>query len=276
MACTETLPSTTFDTPVPAPLPTVRVMGLDLARITTSQTLDYLDSLVQLRRPAYFITANLNYAMLTAHDQRLRSVNEQAALIVADGMPLVWGARFSGAPVPGRVTGADLTPALCARAAEQGHSVFILGAEPSVARAAAARLSSRYPGLWVAGTESPDLATLSPQEHDELLARIRAAQPQLVLVAFGQPKGEVWIANHYRALGPAVCVQVGAAIDFAAGNASRAPRWMQRTGLEWAFRLGREPLRLGRRYLANGIFLCRCAAVGALSALRQAVRRRLA
>jgi N-acetylglucosaminyldiphosphoundecaprenol N-acetyl-beta-D-mannosaminyltransferase len=111
------------------------------------------------------------------------------------------------------------------------------------------------------------LASLSPEEHEQMLARIRAAQPQLVFVAFGQPKGELWIADHYESLGPAVCVQIGASIDFAAGRVRRAPGWMQTTGLEWVYRFYQEPLRLGPRYAANARFVIGALAGAVASAI---------
>ncbi len=258
-----------------ANLPTVEVMGLNLARVTPSQVLDCLADLIGWKKPAYFITANVNYAMLTARHPRLRQVNDRAAFILADGMPLVWGSKIKGKPLPGRVTGADLTPAICAMAAERGYSVYILGAEPAAAEGAMNRLQSQYPGLKIVGTDSPELAALSPTEHDQMLARIRAARPQLVFVAFGQPKGDLWIADHYEKIGPAVCVQVGASIDFAAGRVRRAPRWMQSVGLEWAYRLYQEPVRLGSRYAANARFVIGALAASTLTAVFRPSRQSL-
>lgn len=238
----------------------VRVWGLPLARLTCGQTLDEVDRLIQRGEPGFFITANLNYAMLCGVDPRLRTVNEQAAFLVADGMPLVWYSRFVRRPLPERVAGADLIFALLERSAERRYRVFLLGGAPGVAGEVAAIARRRYPGLQIVGVEAPDLGDLSPEEHRELISRIRGARPHLLLVAFGQPKGELWLAEHCRALGVPACVQLGASFDFVAGRVSRAPRWMQRVGAEWLYRVACEPRRMIPRYAQNAAFLGKAVA----------------
>jgi N-acetylglucosaminyldiphosphoundecaprenol N-acetyl-beta-D-mannosaminyltransferase len=216
--------------------------------------LQWLDRLMQARAPSYFITANLNYAMLSSRHEDLQKINRQAIFLLADGMPLVWVARWRGTPLPERVAGSDLIFELARMAAEHGRRVFLLGAGRGVGQRAAENLTARYPGLQIVGIESPDVQNLSYSEHAELISRIREAQPDLLLVALGQPKGERWIHANYQALGVPVSVQVGASLDFAAGLVRRAPLWMQRLGLEWVFRLALEPRRLTWRYLENGLF----------------------
>ena len=230
------------------------VWGLPLVPWTFRQTLDQVEQLIRQRRPTYFITANLAYAMLTAQDARLTAVNQGAAFILADGMPLVWASRLRQTAVPERVTGADLVPALCEAAATQGQAVFLLGGAPGVGDEAARRLGERYPGIRVVGVESPPFREPTPEEHAQLLARIREARPDLLFVAFGQPKGELWLAANSADLGVPVCAQIGASLDFLAGRVSRAPRWVQRVGLEWAYRISREPTRLIPRYARNLLF----------------------
>jgi N-acetylglucosaminyldiphosphoundecaprenol N-acetyl-beta-D-mannosaminyltransferase len=214
-----------------------------------------VDRLIERRRPGFFITANLQYAMLAAHDPRLAEVNRSAAFLLADGMPMVWYSRLLGRPLPERVAGSDLIYLLCRRAADRGHRVFFLGGKPGAAADAATTLSWMYPGLTVAGIEAPELESLSADEHQGLIARIRNARADLLMVAFGQPKGELWLAENLAALGVPACVQVGASFDFVAGRASRAPRWMQRLGLEWLYRTVCDPKRLGPRYARNAWFL---------------------
>jgi N-acetylglucosaminyldiphosphoundecaprenol N-acetyl-beta-D-mannosaminyltransferase len=235
----------------------VRVWGLPLARFTFDQALEHIDRLIESGRPHYLITANTHYAMLSKRDAGLAAVNARATFIVADGMPLVWASRWKGRPLPERVTGADLFPALCARAAARGYRVFLLGGAPGVGGAAASRLRTTYPGLQVVGVESPPFRALSPEEQAELADRIRSARPDLLFVAFTQPRGEQWLAENVAALDVPVCLNVGAALDFVAGRVPRAPRIIQRLGLEWAYRLYREPSRLLFRYTANGLFVLR-------------------
>ena len=246
------------------PWDTVRIWGLPLARLTCQGTLDEVDRLIERGRPAFFVTANLNYAMLTGRDERLRRVNEQAAFLVADGMPLVWYARLTGRRLPQRVAGADLIGMLAERAAARGHRVFLLGGADGVAGEVAAIFQQRYPGLEIVGVEAPILGELSAEEHERLVARIRRARPDLLLVAFGQPKGELWLAENCGALGVPACVQLGASFDFVAGRIRRAPKWMQRIGAEWLYRIACEPGRMIPRYLRNALFLIRAVARDAM------------
>jgi N-acetylglucosaminyldiphosphoundecaprenol N-acetyl-beta-D-mannosaminyltransferase len=231
----------------------VWIWGLPLAPLTATRLLDEIRRLIDAGAPSYFITANLNYAMLTSRLPDLQEVNRRAAFVVADGMPLVWASRRCATPLPERVAGSDLIFALSRMAAERGYRVFLLGAGPGVADTAAANLCARYPGLQIVGIEAPSIR--EGEGTDALLTRIQAARPDLLIVALGQPKGERWIFEHYQALGVPVSVQVGGSLDFAAGRIRRAPRWIQRVGLEWVYRLVLEPRRLSRRYWENGLFL---------------------
>jgi N-acetylglucosaminyldiphosphoundecaprenol N-acetyl-beta-D-mannosaminyltransferase len=238
----------------------VRALGLPLAPLTMAEALSEIEGLVEARRPSYVITANLNYAMLSDGDAALRECNEGAALVLADGMPLVWAARWRGTPLPERVAGSDLIYGLSALAARRRYRLFLLGGGPGVGEAAAARLAALYPGVEVVGVESPPYRDLDPDEEAALMDRIRAAAPDVLILAFGQPRGELWMARRHRDLGVPVCIQLGASIDFAAGRVRRAPRWLQTAGLEWAFRLALEPRRLVLRYARNALFLSRSLA----------------
>ncbi|RUL84920.1 WecB/TagA/CpsF family glycosyltransferase [Tautonia sociabilis] len=235
----------------------IRVWGLPLAPLTRSEAVAAIGALIEDRRPSYFVTANLHFAMLAAGDPRLRLVAEQAALVLADGAPLVWASRWRRRPLPERVAGSDLIYDLCCLAASRGYRVFFLGGGPGVADEAARRLRRHAPGLVVAGTECPPFRPLSEQERRDQLDRIREAAPDLLFVASTMPRGEHWIAEHIEQLGVPVAVNVGAAIDFAAGRVRRAPVWVQRIGMEWAWRIGTDPRRLGPRYARNARFLLR-------------------
>jgi N-acetylglucosaminyldiphosphoundecaprenol N-acetyl-beta-D-mannosaminyltransferase len=233
----------------------VWIWGIPFAPLTRSQTVEAVVDLVEAGQPSFFITANTHYAMLTRENPDLGAINVQAAFVVADGAPPVWASRWKNSPLPERVAGSDLIFDLCERAACGGYRIFLLGGAEGVADEAAAVLSRRYPDLQIAGTASPPFRTLSTDEHAALLDRIRAARPDLLFVAFGQPKGEFWIARHFQSLGVPVCVQIGASLDFIAGRVRRAPRRLQKLGLEWAYRMWLEPSRLGPRYARNAWFL---------------------
>jgi N-acetylglucosaminyldiphosphoundecaprenol N-acetyl-beta-D-mannosaminyltransferase len=233
----------------------VWVWGLPLARLTLGEVVTAVGARIAAGGPAYFITANTHYAMLTRKHPDLRAINARADFILADGAPLVWASRRTGRPLPERVTGSDLIFELSAEAARKQYRLFLVGGAEGVAEAAARRLVALYPGLPVVGTACPPFREWTDAEEADLIARIRAARPDLLLTAFTMPKGERWLAAQLEAMGVPVVVNVGAAIDFAAGRVRRAPRWMQRSGLEWAFRLGREPRRLFGRYARNAWFL---------------------
>lgn len=235
----------------------VWVWGVPFAPVTLEETVEAVDALIEKGVPSYFITANLHYVMLTSELPDLAAINADAALIVADGAPIVRAARRRPIPLPERVAGSDLIFHLCELAAKRGHRLFFLGAPEGVADEAAEKLRARYPGLQIAGTECPPFRPLTDAENDQLVDRIRAARPDLLFTAFSQPKGDRWIFENYKRIGVPVCVNLGASLDFAAGRIARAPLWMQKAGLEWAFRLLREPRRLFSRYAGNARFLGR-------------------
>ena len=232
----------------------VWVWGVPFAAMTRNDAVAAVDRLIEAGRPSFFITANTHYAMVTKESPAVAAVNQRAAFILADGTPVVWASRMLGTPLPERVAGSDLIFDLCALAARKGYGLYLLGGREGVAVAAAERLCERYPGLRIVGTECPPFREPTHEEHEALLARIREAQPHILFVAFGQPKGEFWLTENLEKLGVPVSVQVGASLDFAAGRVQRAPRLMQVAGLEWVFRLSLEPRRLFSRYAKNAWF----------------------
>jgi N-acetylglucosaminyldiphosphoundecaprenol N-acetyl-beta-D-mannosaminyltransferase len=196
----------------------------------------------------YVVTPNVDHAVLLAEHKGLRRAYAEASLVLADGAPLVWVSRWLGKPLPERVAGSDLVPALF-ETTPPTLRVFLLGGAPGVAERAAANIAARWPAVTVTGTASPPKGF----EHDELqnaavLARIQKAKPDIVLVGLGAPKQELWVWRHQRAIAAPVALCIGATIDFLAGERSRAPRWMRSAGLEWLYRVGTEPRRLGARY----------------------------
>jgi N-acetylglucosaminyldiphosphoundecaprenol N-acetyl-beta-D-mannosaminyltransferase len=240
----------------------VQVLGMPITPYTTVQAIDRLDELVKAGGPAYIVTANLNYAMLCASDADLHDVNERAAFVVADGAPLVWWSRLIGHRLPERVAGSDLIYLVSARAAERGYRVYLLGAGPGVPEEVAQKLTERYPGMQIVGTESPPFRPLTADEEAAQLERIRKAAPDILMLAFKMPDGERWLRDHVAGLGVPLVLQFGASFDFVAGRVVRAPRWMQRTGLEWLYRTAQEPRRLAGRYGRNFAFLAKAFLTG--------------
>jgi N-acetylglucosaminyldiphosphoundecaprenol N-acetyl-beta-D-mannosaminyltransferase len=229
----------------------VAVLGVPFDSLTLPAAIARIDAMIASRAPHYVATANVDFLLQAHGDVELRRILIEADLVVCDGAPIVWMSRLLGNALPERVAGSDLVPELLRQAAQRGHRVFLLGGGPGVAAAAAARLQREYPTLALAGHYAPPFARLLDMDHAAIVERVRAAQPDILLVSFGCPKQEKWIAMHFRALGVPVAIGVGATIDFLAGRVMRAPRWMRHTGTEWLFRLLQEPRRLYRRYASN-------------------------
>jgi exopolysaccharide biosynthesis WecB/TagA/CpsF family protein len=205
-------------------------------------------------------TINLDFLVRAQTDPQTRCIFQKSDLNVADGAPVVWLGRLLGADMAGRVAGADLVPALLSDAAQMGSRVFLLGGEDGVAAAAGVCLLDRFPGLVVAGTCEPPRAAVEDMDNAAILAAIKDARPDLLLVALGHPKQERWIDMHRDQLPVSVAVGVGCVLDLIAGRSRRAPRWMQEMGLEWAYRLAQEPRRLLGRYVTDAAWLIPIAA----------------
>ncbi len=231
------------------------VWDVPFDRVTLQQAVQRVGALIERRMPSYVITANLNYVMLHHQHPELRTITHDAAMILADGQPIVWRSRLSNKPLPERVAGSEMICHLAELARDRGYRIYFLGGEPGVAAKCAAVLANEYRGLQIAGAESPPFRQLTAIEQQEQDDRIRAAGTDLLLVAFGQPKGERWIHEHSQRIGVPVSIQLGASFDFLAGTAKRAPVIYQRLGLEWAYRMLSDPRRLLPRYASNAVFL---------------------
>jgi N-acetylglucosaminyldiphosphoundecaprenol N-acetyl-beta-D-mannosaminyltransferase len=229
----------------------VAVLGVPFDPVTLEGAIARIEEMIASRKPHYIVTANVDFLVQAHRDVELRRILLDADLVLGDGTPVVWASRWLGNALPERVAGSDLAPGLIQRAAEKGHRVFFLGAAPGVAAEAALRLQQQFPTLNIVGHYAPPFAALLEMDHEQIVRRVREAKPDLLLVSFGCPKQEKWIAMHHRTLGVPVAIGVGATIDFLAGRVPRAPDWMRRSGTEWIFRLVLEPRRLFRRYAAD-------------------------
>ncbi len=210
-----------------------------------------------LQRPsAQACTVNLDFLVQADHNQEVRQLLGESEVNVADGTPVLWLARIGGTSLPGRVTGVDLVPQLAVQCAAQGARVFLLGGQGGAAEGAACHLRALAPGLQVSALETPP-ATLDEMDDDAILAAVAAARADLLLVAFGHPKQELWISRNLSRLPVGMAIGVGGSLDLLLGRIARAPAWMQRTGLEWSWRFLQEPRRLGGRYLRDGGWLLR-------------------
>jgi N-acetylglucosaminyldiphosphoundecaprenol N-acetyl-beta-D-mannosaminyltransferase len=235
---------------LPGPLP-IALLGIPFDNVTLPDALDRISLMIDSQRPHYVVTANVDFLTQARSDSELRSVLLDADLVISDGMPIVWASRLLRNPLPERVAGADLVPQLITLAAQRGYRLFFLGGREEANQRAVTNARANFPGLAIVGHYSPPFRPLTALDDEAIIGQIRATKPDIVLVAFGCPKAEKWMARNYRALGVPVMIGVGATIDFLAGVLPRAPKWMQRNGLEWLFRLGLEPKRLCRRYVGD-------------------------
>ncbi len=213
--------------------------------------------LVREGRPRFVWTPNVQHVVLALKDAEFQKKMREAALVVPDGMPIVWMSRWNRTPFKERVTGVDLVPAICAAAARERKSVYFFGAEPGVADEVAQKLKQSFPELQVAGASSPSLGFENNDEENRLeIEKIRKARPDILFVALGTPKQELWIHRHLQELGVPVCMGVGAAFNFIAGREKRPPKWLRDHGLEGVVRFFYRPREIGRRLLhAAPIFL---------------------
>ena len=228
----------------------VRIGGVPIDRLTMEEAVDAIDELVRAGRGGSVFTPNVDHIVQCQDDARLREAYEAVSLSLADGVPVVLASRLLGRAAPQKVSGSDLVGPLVRRAAHRGWRVVLVGGGDGIARRASASMTTDNPGLKIVGTLSPRVEVDAPAERRKaLLDAIAVLRPDLVLVAFGAPKQEVWIHESRAALAPAVLLGVGATLDFLAGAVSRAPSWISRVGFEWLYRLVHEPHRLWRRYL---------------------------
>lgn len=229
----------------------VELLGQQIEDVSLEQAVDQVVELAT-GGGGIVVTLNVDHAVRLPREPRLREAYARAALRYADGMPVVWLARLVGRPLPGRVAGADLVPAVLARAAELGLRVHLVGGSRHAGQQARARALDRHPRLLWTGEESPPYGFERDADVDAATAsRVAAASPDIVLVCLGSPKQEEWALRHHHRLPGAALLCVGAAVDFLAGTTPRAPAWMQRAGLEWLHRLAGDPRRLWRRYLVQ-------------------------
>jgi N-acetylglucosaminyldiphosphoundecaprenol N-acetyl-beta-D-mannosaminyltransferase len=227
----------------------VRIGHLDVDSVTFDEALHEIEELVHRREGGAVFTPNVDHVVQAERHAAFREAYSRADLCLPDGMPLVWASRLLGPRLREKVSGSDLVLPLMRLAAERRWRVYLLGGAPGVAGQAAQKLADEL-GVNVVGTDSPVVdADGRAARPDETIEQVVAVKPDLVLVALGAPKQELWIDRYGDRIKPAVAMGVGGSLDFVVGRIARAPAWMSRVGLEWLFRLWQEPRRMWRRYL---------------------------
>jgi len=216
--------------------------------VTFDEALAAIEALVEAGRGGSVFTPNVNHIVMAESSAEFRQAYRRASLSLADGAPLLWASRLLGASLPEKLSGSDMVVPIVCLAAEHGWRVYLLGGPPGVAREASRVLRDTY-ALDVVGTDDSRISLVSDPNDWPVVERIRRARPDLIFVALGAPKQELWISRVMDVIQPAVAIGVGAGLNFITGHTRRAPRWMSRAGLEWAYRLHQDPRRLWRRYI---------------------------
>jgi len=231
--------------------PRVNILGVGVSAINLDMAIKSIDDWIQKQESHYICVRDVHGVMESQRDREIRHIHNHAGLVTPDGMPLVWLCRLKGHAHVERVYGPDLMLALCEHSLHQGYRHYFYGGVDGVPELLAQRLRQRFPGLQIVGTISPPFRPLTEEEDIEIVKEINQKSPHVIWVGLSTPKQEYWMASHIGKINAPVLIGVGAAFDFLAGIKKQAPRWMQRSGLEWLFRLGMEPRRLWRRYLIN-------------------------
>ena len=237
----------------PATRQTVNLLGIDFDVIGLDETVARVRRAAALRQSLFLSTANVNFAVLASQDAAFRRSLDTSDLCVPDGAPIVWLARLMGLPLRQRVAGADIFEALRYGAGDRLR-IFFFGGPPGIASRAAEVINSEGRGMVCVGFESPGYGDVDSMSSPETIERINAARADFVVVSLGAQKGQAWIVRNRERLSAPVVSHLGAVVNFVAGEVLRAPQWMQRGGMEWAWRIWQEPA-LARRYAKDGLVL---------------------
>ncbi len=228
----------------------VSILGVEIDNIDLKEAVNRIDGYIEQKKPSLVVTVNPEIIMLARDDSHFKAYLREAQMVTPDGIGIIIAARLLGKPLKQRVTGIDLISALFERSAEKKYRFYLVGAKPGVAEKAAMNIRDRYPGVEITGIQHGYF-------HDDapILDDIRRKAPEILLVALGMGKQEKWIRDRVQQSGIPVSIGVGGSFDVFAGETKRAPVWMRKAGLEWLYRLIKQPSRLGRMLKLPGFLL---------------------
>lgn len=230
----------------------INIFDTSIDNVTMEESIKYIEYLINNKKNAYVVTPNVDHIVKIQKDSLFKEIYENADLVLADGVPVVWASKLLKKPLKEKVSGSDLFPELCKFAAEKGYSVFFLGAAPGVVDTASEKLKQAYPSLKVVGTYSPSYGfEKNEEESNKIVEMIKESKPDILFIGVGAPKQEKWVYKYKNKYNVPVSLGIGASFDFIAGNINRAPKWMQKCGLEWFYRFCQEPKRLFKRYFVE-------------------------
>lgn len=235
-------------------------LNTEVDNLTMNEAIEKAEELILNKKPSYVVTPNVDHIVKLETDKEFQDVYKNADLILTDGTPLIWISKMKGNPIKEKISGSDFFPKICERAAEKGYSVFLLGAAEGVAAKAAENLREKYKGLNIVGTYSPSYGfEKKDNEIKYIIKMINDVKPDILAVGLGAPKQEKFIYKYKNQLSVPISLAIGASIDFEAGNIKRAPKWMQKNGLEWFYRLCKEPKRMFKRYIIDDLKIIKLA-----------------
>lgn len=227
------------------------ILGVKISSINLSSACRSIEEFITQQKKAYVCVAPVATIMECQNNEYYRQIINQADLTTPDGMPVVWLGKLKGQRTIDRTYGPDLTLAMCAIAEQKNYRLYFYGGTREALDGLISRLQKEFPGLNIVGAFSPPFRNLSEVENEEIIRAMNQARPDIIWVGLGAPKQDIWMYENRAALNAPVLIGVGAAFDFLSGTKKQAPRWMQRSGLEWVFRLACEPRRLAKRYLVG-------------------------
>lgn len=238
----------------------ISFLNIEIDNLTMLEAVEEIDKLVIMKKNSYVVTPNVDHIVKLENDEEFKKVYKNADLILTDGMPLIWISKIKGIPIKEKISGSDLFPKVCELASKKSYKIFLLGAAEGVAIKAALNLKNKFKGLAIVGTYSPSYGfEKEDDEVEKIIEKINEAKPDILAVGLGAPKQEKFIYKFKDRLNVPVMLAIGASIDFEAGNIKRAPNFMQKCGLEWFYRLCKEPRRMFRRYLIDDLNIVRIA-----------------
>lgn len=218
------------------------------------ETISGIESMIKDGGKHYVVAINVDVVMKIEEDAYLKEITDRADMVLVDGKPLVWIAKWHKHPVKAKISGSDLVPILCKVAAEKGYSIFIIGGKDGIAEQAKKKLEEKHSEINIVGTYAPPFGfEKDAKELDKINKMISEANPDLLIACFGCPKQEKWIYENYKKYDAKVSVCAGATVDFLAGNVNRAPKWMSEHGFEWFYRFLQEPKRMFKRYFVDDV-----------------------
>ena len=231
-----------------------RFLNTYVSNITMNEALDDIEKMIRSKKKSYVVAVNVDVIMKIEQDEELKTITNEADMVLTDGKPLIWISKLKKAPIKEKISCSDLVPKLCELSDKKGYTIFILGGKDGIAEQAKKKLESQYKNIRIVGVYSPKFGFENDKkELTKINSMINKKKPDLLFVCLGCPKQEKWIYNHINEYDAKVSICAGATVDFLAGNMKRAPKWMSNCGLEWFYRFLQEPKRLFKRYFIDDI-----------------------